>query len=165
MDIWSGNHPFFKGSSNVTLVDEGSVNRFKRRYAGLDSLSDMSKIKTGGIVRNFLRSSCMHEANQRAGAVGTRGAWASEMLNFKLMRGLQRAMSCCPVSTQTRILASVSKFVDWWRNLQAATKQWICQPSRRARARRRARSERMSACLIYSEICPLKHFWLLRDIH
>ena len=48
VDIWSGNHPFFKGSSNVTLVDEGSVNRFKRRYAGLDSLSDVSKIKTGG---------------------------------------------------------------------------------------------------------------------
>ena len=47
VDIWSGNHPFFKGSSNVTLVDEGSVNRFKRRYAGLDSLSDMSRIKTG----------------------------------------------------------------------------------------------------------------------
>lgn len=47
VDIWSGNHPFFKGSSNVTLVDEGSVNRFKRRYAGLDSLSDMTRIKTG----------------------------------------------------------------------------------------------------------------------
>lgn len=49
VDIWSGNHPFFKGSSNVTLVDEGSVNRFKRRYAGLDSLSDMTRIKTGAV--------------------------------------------------------------------------------------------------------------------
>jgi len=48
VDIWSGNHPFFKGASNTVVVDEGSVNRFKRRYAGLDSLSDTNRIKTGG---------------------------------------------------------------------------------------------------------------------
>ena len=47
VDIWSGNHPFFKGASNTVVVDEGSVNRFKRRYAGLDSLSDTNRIKTG----------------------------------------------------------------------------------------------------------------------
>lgn len=47
VDIWSGNHPFFKGSSASVVVDEGRVNRFKRRYAGLDGLSDMSTMKQG----------------------------------------------------------------------------------------------------------------------
>ena len=47
VDVWSGNHPFFQGAANTVLMDEGSVNRFKRRYGGLDSMSDMSRIKTG----------------------------------------------------------------------------------------------------------------------
>lgn len=47
VDIWSGNHPFFKGSSSTVVVDEGRVNRFKRRYAGLDTMADMSTMKQG----------------------------------------------------------------------------------------------------------------------
>lgn len=31
VDIWSGNHPFFQGNTNVMVVDEGRVNRFSRR--------------------------------------------------------------------------------------------------------------------------------------
>lgn len=39
VDIWSGNHPFFQGITSSVVTDEGRVNRFKRRFAGLDSLS------------------------------------------------------------------------------------------------------------------------------
>ena len=50
VDIWSGNHPFFQGAASTVLTDEGSVNRFKRRYGGLDSLTDMTRIKTGADI-------------------------------------------------------------------------------------------------------------------
>ena len=43
VDIWSGNHPFFQGVTTTVVTDEGRVNRFKRRFAGLDSLA---KIET-----------------------------------------------------------------------------------------------------------------------
>jgi large subunit ribosomal protein L31 len=39
VDIWSGNHPFFQGITSSVVTDEGRVNRFKRRFEGLDSLS------------------------------------------------------------------------------------------------------------------------------
>lgn len=39
VDIWSGNHPFFQGVTTSVVTDEGRVNRFKRRFVGLDSLS------------------------------------------------------------------------------------------------------------------------------
>merc|ERR1712078_579254 len=39
--IWSGNHPFFQGASNFIVVDEGQVNRFKKRFAGLETLSSI----------------------------------------------------------------------------------------------------------------------------
>lgn len=42
VDIWSGNHPFFSGNASTVILDEGRVNRFKRRYDGLDAMSDMS---------------------------------------------------------------------------------------------------------------------------
>lgn len=45
VDIWSGNHPFFKGSSSSVVIDEGRVNRFKRRYDGLTAMTDMSTMK------------------------------------------------------------------------------------------------------------------------
>ena len=47
VDVWSGNHPFFKGASSAMVLDEGRVNRFKRRYAGLEQMSDMSTMKAG----------------------------------------------------------------------------------------------------------------------
>ena len=39
VDIWSGNHPYYQGITTSVVTDEGRVNRFKRRFAGLDSLS------------------------------------------------------------------------------------------------------------------------------
>mmetsp|Transcript_36530 Transcript_36530/g.50731 ORF Transcript_36530/g.50731 Transcript_36530/m.50731 type:complete len:130 (+) Transcript_36530:76-465(+) len=35
VDIWSGNHPFFKGETGTFITDEGRVNRFNRRFGGL----------------------------------------------------------------------------------------------------------------------------------
>ena len=34
VDIWSGNHPFFQGSNNSVILDEGRVNKFNKRFAG-----------------------------------------------------------------------------------------------------------------------------------
>jgi len=39
VDLWSGNHPFFQGITTSVVTDEGRVNRFKRRFEGLASLS------------------------------------------------------------------------------------------------------------------------------
>jgi len=39
VDIYSGNHPFYQGVNSVMVVDEGQLNKFKKRFAGLDDLS------------------------------------------------------------------------------------------------------------------------------
>jgi len=39
VDIWSGNHPFFQGSNSTVMLDEGRVNKFNRRFAGVSVLS------------------------------------------------------------------------------------------------------------------------------
>lgn len=48
VDIWSGNHPFYQGQTGTIVMDEGRVNRFKRRFDGLDSLSAVSTVSGGG---------------------------------------------------------------------------------------------------------------------
>merc|ERR1719240_2215442 len=40
VDLWSGNHPYFQGTSNTVVFDEGQVTRFNRRFAGLEDLAD-----------------------------------------------------------------------------------------------------------------------------
>ncbi|KAK3250805.1 hypothetical protein CYMTET_39839 [Cymbomonas tetramitiformis] len=35
VDLWSGNHPFYRGNSGTVVTDEGRVNKFKSRFAGL----------------------------------------------------------------------------------------------------------------------------------
>jgi large subunit ribosomal protein L31 len=44
VDIWSGNHPFYQGMGTSVVTDEGRVNRFKRRFAGLESLSAIETV-------------------------------------------------------------------------------------------------------------------------
>ncbi|PSC75472.1 50S ribosomal L31, chloroplastic-like [Micractinium conductrix] len=44
VDIWSGNHPYFQGNTSTVVTDEGRVNRFKRRFAGLDSLATVETV-------------------------------------------------------------------------------------------------------------------------
>uniref|UniRef100_A0A061R3Z5 Large ribosomal subunit protein bL31c n=1 Tax=Tetraselmis sp. GSL018 TaxID=582737 RepID=A0A061R3Z5_9CHLO len=50
VDIWSGNHPFFQGNTSTVVVDEGRVNRFARRYQGLDSLSNVATISNQNLT-------------------------------------------------------------------------------------------------------------------
>lgn len=38
VDIWSGNHPFFLGQTSAVVVDDGRVNKFKRKFEGMDFL-------------------------------------------------------------------------------------------------------------------------------
>lgn len=42
VDIWSGNHPFFNGVTGTVVTNEDRVNRFKSRYAGLESISTVT---------------------------------------------------------------------------------------------------------------------------
>ena len=48
VDIWSGNHPFFQGSGNSVITDEGRVNRFQRRFAGAGVLGEFSPASSSG---------------------------------------------------------------------------------------------------------------------
>ena len=41
VDLWSGNHPFYLGVTSTLVLDEGQVNKFKSRYAGLAFMSDI----------------------------------------------------------------------------------------------------------------------------
>merc|ERR1712050_786423 len=46
VDLWSGNHPFIQDASNTIIVDEGRVNRFNKRFAGLSKLNKGSLTST-----------------------------------------------------------------------------------------------------------------------
>jgi large subunit ribosomal protein L31 len=42
VEIYSGNHPFYQGIKTTTITDEGQVNKFKKRFEGLDDLADLT---------------------------------------------------------------------------------------------------------------------------
>lgn len=39
VDIYSGNHPFYQGVKTTLIVDEGQLNKFKKRFADLEEMS------------------------------------------------------------------------------------------------------------------------------
>lgn len=39
VDLYSGNHPFYQGINTAVVIDEGQLNKFKRRFADLEDLS------------------------------------------------------------------------------------------------------------------------------
>eukprot|EP00877_Chromochloris_zofingiensis_P015012 jgi/Chrzof1/9765/Cz04g14290.t1 len=39
VDVYSGNHPFYLGNNTVMVMDEGQLNKFKKRFAGLEELT------------------------------------------------------------------------------------------------------------------------------
>jgi large subunit ribosomal protein L31 len=41
VDIYSGNHPFYQGQKSFLILDEGQLNKFRKRFAGLDELSEV----------------------------------------------------------------------------------------------------------------------------
>jgi ribosomal protein L31 len=44
VDIYSGNHPFYQGVQTVMVVDEGQLNKFKKRFMDLSDLTDMPTV-------------------------------------------------------------------------------------------------------------------------
>lgn len=48
VDVWSGNHPFFKGSGEQLILDEGRVNKFNKRFASIGSFGQVAPASTGG---------------------------------------------------------------------------------------------------------------------
>eukprot|EP00878_Enallax_costatus_P000793 GHUV01000916.1.p1 GENE.GHUV01000916.1~~GHUV01000916.1.p1 ORF type:complete len:144 (+),score=43.48 GHUV01000916.1:768-1199(+) len=41
VDIYSGNHPFYQGNSTMIVVDEGQLNKFKKRFLGLEEFAEL----------------------------------------------------------------------------------------------------------------------------
>lgn len=37
VDIWSGNHPFYQGTGDTFIEDDGRVDRFKKKFGDIDS--------------------------------------------------------------------------------------------------------------------------------
>ncbi|CAM8979286.1 unnamed protein product [Rhodiola kirilowii] len=49
VDVWSGNHPFYLGSRSASMLDADQVEKFRKKYAGLDSIMEIPVLK-GEIV-------------------------------------------------------------------------------------------------------------------
>uniref|UniRef100_A0A7N0V3K7 50S ribosomal protein L31 n=1 Tax=Kalanchoe fedtschenkoi TaxID=63787 RepID=A0A7N0V3K7_KALFE len=45
VDVWSGNHPFYLGSRSATMLDADQVEKFRKKYAGLDSIMQIPVLK------------------------------------------------------------------------------------------------------------------------
>merc|ERR1719335_1233890 len=52
VDLWSGNHPFYQGATSGVVVDDGQVNRFRKRFAGLDRLSSSRTVETENKIQS-----------------------------------------------------------------------------------------------------------------
>jgi large subunit ribosomal protein L31 len=37
----AGNHPFYQGNSSILVVDEGQLNKFKKRFGGLEEFAEI----------------------------------------------------------------------------------------------------------------------------
>ncbi|GFP98401.1 50S ribosomal protein l31 chloroplastic [Phtheirospermum japonicum] len=49
VDVWSGNHPFYLGSRSQNLIDADQVEKFRKRFSGLDDIMEIPVLK-GEIV-------------------------------------------------------------------------------------------------------------------
>lgn len=49
VDVWSGNHPFYLGSRSSLMVDADQVEKFRKKYSGLDQFMEIPVLK-GEIV-------------------------------------------------------------------------------------------------------------------
>lgn len=49
VDIYSGNHPFYQGNSTLLVVDEGQLNKFKKRFGGLEEFAEVCECLCGGL--------------------------------------------------------------------------------------------------------------------
>ncbi|KAK4390706.1 50S ribosomal protein L31, chloroplastic, partial [Sesamum angolense] len=49
VDVWSGNHPFYLGSRTQLLIDADQVEKFRKKFSGLDQFMEIPVLK-GEIV-------------------------------------------------------------------------------------------------------------------
>lgn len=49
VDVWSGNHPFYLGNRSGLLVDDDQVEKFRKKYGGLNEIMEIPVLK-GEIV-------------------------------------------------------------------------------------------------------------------
>ncbi|KAG2493900.1 hypothetical protein HYH03_007837 [Edaphochlamys debaryana] len=47
VDIYSGNHPFYQGNKTTLVLDDGQLNKFKKRFAELEELSVVPILQAG----------------------------------------------------------------------------------------------------------------------
>ncbi len=47
VDIYSGNHPFYQGNKTTMILDDGQLNKFKKRFAELEELSVIPVLQAG----------------------------------------------------------------------------------------------------------------------
>ncbi|GIL61220.1 hypothetical protein Vafri_15624 [Volvox africanus] len=47
VDIYSGNHPFYQGNRTTLVLDDGQLNKFKKRFAELEELSIVPVLQAG----------------------------------------------------------------------------------------------------------------------
>ncbi|KAI8470798.1 MAG: plastid/chloroplast ribosomal protein L31 [Monoraphidium minutum] len=69
VDIYSGNHPFYNGNSSMMVVDEGQLNKFKKRFAGLEELAQVSaNAGTAGPSKEDIKKAMAAAKAGKAGA-------------------------------------------------------------------------------------------------
>ncbi|XP_031269127.1 50S ribosomal protein L31, chloroplastic [Pistacia vera] len=49
VDVWSGNHPFYLGGRSALVVDADQVEKFRKKFGGLDEIMEIPVLK-GEIV-------------------------------------------------------------------------------------------------------------------
>lgn len=47
VDVYSGNHPFYQGNKGTLVMDDGQLNKFKKRFAELEELSFVPTLQAG----------------------------------------------------------------------------------------------------------------------
>lgn len=50
VDIYSGNHPFYQGAKTSMIVDEGQLNKFKKRFGGDDELNTVAPVSAKAVI-------------------------------------------------------------------------------------------------------------------
>ena len=45
VDVWSGNHPYYLGGRSSLMLDDDQVEKFRKKYAGLDSIMKIPVLK------------------------------------------------------------------------------------------------------------------------
>ncbi|PNH07777.1 50S ribosomal protein L31, chloroplastic [Tetrabaena socialis] len=47
VDIYSGNHPFYQGNKSTMILDDGQLNKFKKRFAELEEMNVIPVLQAG----------------------------------------------------------------------------------------------------------------------